>query len=232
MKKGLLIAFDGLDSSGKATQVRELVLRLEQAGHRVRHWQTPDYTTPSGQELQQRLQGKLGDWAHTPWEQKMRFFAANRAEHTEEVRAALAAGEIVVYDRYVASSLAFITIEALSAQEAGLYREKIHEAVRREEYTKHGMPQENVSVFLDVLPEVAMALLANRKKANHHDNEYTDHLVIQERLYKEYDWLSRQRPEHFLRIKCVEGTELLSIPYIAELVWEGLTHRFVGLHKK
>lgn len=227
--RGLLLAFDGLDSSGKATQVRQLIARLELTHHRVHHFQTPDYTTPSGQELQLRLQGKMGDWHATPWEEKMRYFAANRAEHKEEVVAALNAGDVVVYDRYVPSSFAFMTIEALSPQETELYRKSVYDAVAKEEYVRRGMPKENVSIFLDVPPPRAVTLLAQRKAAGQHADEYTDHIQVQERLYNEYDVMIHEMPENFLRIACVEGSELLSIEAVSELVWEGLKARFPGL---
>lgn len=229
-KKGLLIAFDGLDSSGKATQVRELVRRLSNHGHRVHQFQTPDYDTPSGRELQLRLQGKMGDWQSTRWEEKMKYFADNRTEHKAEVMAALHAGDIVVYDRYVVSSLAFITIEALVPQETDLYRAKVHATVKREEYVKNGMPKEHVSVFLDVPPAIALNLLEERKMTQQQADEYTDHLVVQQRLYNEYDYMATQDPRHFLRVRCVEGPQLLSIADVAEYVWAGLHERFVELH--
>lgn len=227
--KGLLIAFDGLDSSGKATQVRELGKRLEHVGHRVHYFQTPDYTTPSGQKLKLRLQGKLGDWAATGWEEKMRYFSANRAEHKEEVEAALAAGRVVLYDRYVQSSVAFITVEALLPQETDLFRDKIQETVRYEEYTRHGMPRENLSIFLDVPPRVATTLLAERKNQRSDADEYSDLISLQERLYNEYDQLTKTRPEVWLRVACTAGTELLPIDAVSELVWEGLLHNFPAL---
>src|SRR3989338_8400018 len=93
------------------------------------------------------------------------------------------------------------------------------------------MPPENISIFLDVPPVVANTLLARRKEEHQHDDEYTDHILVQERLYNEYDYMMTERPEHFLRVKCVAGTELLSIETVSELVWEGLTERFVGLKK-
>lgn len=229
--RGILIAFDGLDSTGKATQVRQLVNRLQLIGHTVRSWQTPDYTTTSGRELKLRLQGKLGDWSATSWEEKMHLFAANRAEHKDEVVSALSAGHIVVYDRYVASSLAFITTEALPPQEADLYRDKVYQAIRSEEYIKHGMPHENISIFLDVPPSIAGSLLSTRKKQHNHTTEYTDHITVQERLYNEYDFMIAEHPERWLRIKCLEGTELLNIEAVSELVWEGLAQRFVGFRQ-
>jgi dTMP kinase len=236
---GLLISFDGLDSTGKATQVRQLIARLELNRHRVHHWQSPDYTTRSGQELKLRLQDKLGNWRTTPWETKMRYFAANRAEHKDEVLAALRAGDIVVYDRYVQSSLAFIACEALvppPAERAGLaaentdrFRSQVHETVNLEEYTKNGMPQANVSIFLDVPPRVAATLLTRRKENLRDQDEYTDHLAIQERLYNEYDQLINAQPQHWLRVKCVEGSELLPVEAVSELVWKGLQARFPEL---
>jgi dTMP kinase len=48
---GALIAFEGLDQSGKETQARLLRARLEQQGRRVLAVTFPDYTTPIGNEL-------------------------------------------------------------------------------------------------------------------------------------------------------------------------------------
>lgn len=226
---GLLISFDGLDSSGKATQVQQLINRLKTRRHTFRHYQSPDYATPSGQVLQQRLRGHIGDWRATSWKTKMQYFAQNRAEHKSAVLAALQAGAIVIYDRYVASSLAFIAAEALAAPATVISRVKIHAAVCREEYVKNGMPQENVAIFLDVPPRLAAALLTKRKKTSRHDDEYTDHILIQERLYNEYEYLLGQQPEKWLRIKCVSGQELLGVETVADLVWSGLVARFMEL---
>lgn len=228
---GLLISFDGLDSSGKATQTARLVTRLKHLGHIVHQFQTPDYSTPSGQELKRRLQGKLGDWQNTPWEKKMKYFAQNRAEHRAEVLSALRQGDIVIYDRYIPSSLAFIAVEALEPQATGAFREKIYDAVRREEYTRRGMPKEHVSIFLDIPPRQAAALLAKRKVVLQDEDEYTDRLEVQERLYNEYQIINEQN-QQMIRIACVQGMELLAPDAIAELVWEALIVKIPALSSK
>ena len=227
--RGLLISFDGVDSSGKETQAKALVDRLRYQGYTVRQFVTPDYSTPSGRDLKLRLQGKKGDWASTSWEEKMRYFANNRAEHKEEVLDALDTGEMVVYDRYVPSSLAFVAIEALLAQEVSIWREDVYNAVRDYEYGQHKMPREDVSIFLDVPPKVSAELLEKRKEKLQDEDEYTDHLHVQERLYNEYLELLKAMPERFLRIPCLDGNELLPITATQELVWEGLTARFPEL---
>lgn len=226
--RGLLISFDGLDSSGKATQTQRLVARLKHKGNIVHQFQTPDYSTPSGQELKMRLQGKLGDWLHTPWEEKMKYFAQNREEHRSEVISALQRGEIVIYDRYVPSSLAFIAVEAFDPQTTGAIREKIYDSVRREEYTHRGMPKEHASIFLDVPPRLAVELLEKRKEILRAEDEYTDHLEVQERLYNEYQIINKQ-DERMIHIACVSGTALLSPDDISELVWEALIVKIPAL---
>lgn len=230
--RGLLISFDGLDSTGKATQAGRLVDRLRYHGYAVQEFRTPDYTTSSGQELKRRLQNTDGTWSNTPWADTLRLFAANRAEHRDEVTSALATGVMVIYDRYVPSSLAFMAVEALPAQEADLFSQDIWRAVEREEYDLHKMPREDVSIFLDVPPEVSEGLLNGRKHATGDADEYTDHLHVQQRLYNEYDLLLREQPERFLRIPCVAGVQLLGIDDIAELVWESLITKFPLLEER
>lgn len=223
--EGLLISFDGLDSSGKETQTRLLKQHLEQSGHAVKQFQTPDYSTPSGKELKQRLQGVLGDWEATPWQEKMGYFAANRAEHKQEVLDALASGSIVIYDRYIPSSLAFITIEALSREDTPQRRQEIYQAVEELEYTQNGMPREDLSLFLDIPPRIADTLLLNRKKKGTQADEYTDHLDVQERLYEEYEYMSDNDPKRFGRIRCMDDSGLRSIESISAEVLEYVTSR-------
>lgn len=225
---GLLISFDGLDSSGKATQTKLLHDRLHAAGHIVPVFATPDYTMPSGQELRARLQDKLGTWANISWQDKMRLFAANRAEHKDKVITSLASGAVVVYDRYVPSSLAFITVEA-QAQQPQLTREEIHTAVRRLEHEVNGMPVEDCSFFLDLSPLAAASLLLGRKIKHQDDDEYTDQLAIQEKLYREYERLVADDPRHYLRITCSEAGSLLKPEIIADRVWQQFTRRFPQL---
>lgn len=231
-EKGLLISFDGLDSTGKATQTTRLVDRLRHQGFTVCALQSPDYTTPSGQELKQRLQDKSGTWNTTPWAEKMKLFAANRAEHRSEVLSALEQGEMVVYDRYVPSSMAFMAVEAFLPQQEELFQAEVWRAVEREEYEIQKMPHEDISIFLNVPPKVSAPLLEKRKKVTADKNEYTDHMHVQERLYNEYMSLIDSDPKRFLSIQCVTGNELLGVDDVAELVWVGLTTRFPQLKEK
>ncbi len=229
--KGLLISIDGIDSSDKETQVNRLADRLRYQGFKVHTFTTPDYNTKSGQKLKKRLQNKIGNWKKTPWQKKLDYFADNRAEHKQEVITALSKGEIVIYDRYIPSSLAFMATEA-KAEDPTNTRDAVHQIVREQEYRKNQMPQEDTSIFLDLDPKIAVALLEKRKEKTEDEDEYTDHIKIQQRLYNEYDLLYSDQPEHYIQIKCTDGKKLLGITDITELVWTALREKFPHLTEK
>lgn len=213
--RGLIISFDGIDSSGKETQTRLLVERLRYQRKVVRKLSTPDYETPSGQEIKLRLQNKIGNWSDLSWEEKMKLFATNRTEHKQEVIDAVQRGEIVIYDRYVPSSLAFIAVEALAPQNIESRREEIHRAVARQEYEINEMPFEDVSIFLDVPPAVSALLLHGRKSKRGEDDEYTDHAEVQQRLYNEYDWLCTNNPKSILGLSVRRAISFMSLRILA-----------------
>src|SRR4030095_8922523 len=75
----MLIAFEGLDQSGKATQARHLQSRIEQAAHPVHGLSFPDYDTPIGREIARALAGER-DY---PPEVMQLLYVANRFEHKQ-----------------------------------------------------------------------------------------------------------------------------------------------------
>ena len=231
---GILISFDGLDSSGKATQAGVLFSHLEHRGALVKKFESPDYTTSSGKELKLRLQGKIGDWAHTPWQEKMKYFADNRAEHKEEVQDILRQNGIVIYDRYVPSSVAFMVEEAKASEiphsfsEGGsrVDRKMIHKAVRELECDINGMPRENISLFFDVPSKIAIDLLEGRKGKAGEEDEHTDHISVQEALHAEYIRMCQENPGAMMHIVCVNDGQLRTIDDIAKEVRTRLAQTF------
>jgi dTMP kinase len=99
----MFITFEGVDGSGKTTQVELLARRLRNEGREV-----VTAREPGGTALGERVRELLLDGdAMAPWAEAA-LFAAARAQLVDEViRPALAAGADVVCDRYVDSSLAY-----------------------------------------------------------------------------------------------------------------------------
>lgn len=140
---GRLIAFEGLDQSGKQTQAESLVAALAAAGHAVRTVSFPDYTTSIGAEIGQALQGHR---AYGPDVLQL-LYIANRYEHAPAIRQWISEGAIVVADRYAASSLAY-------GEAQGLDLAWLTDTQRR-------LPPADLTFLLDIAPETSL----ERKRA-------------------------------------------------------------------
>ena len=104
--KGLFITFEGTEGSGKSTQIPILANRLHSLGHHVRVLREPG-GTPIGEEIRHTLKHSKANEAMTP-EAELLLMNASRAQLVREIiRPALAAGEIVLSDRFYDSTTAY-----------------------------------------------------------------------------------------------------------------------------
>jgi dTMP kinase len=106
MSRGVFISFEGGEGCGKSTQIRRLAERLESLGNSILLTREPG-GTEIGEQLRQLLQfSKAGD-AMTP-ETELLLFAASRAQLVrEKIAPALAAGRIVLADRFMDSTTVY-----------------------------------------------------------------------------------------------------------------------------
>ncbi len=102
MKKGFLIVIEGIDGTGKSTQVRWLGEWLASAGRDVVVSREPT-DGPWGSRLRESAaSGRLSP------EDELRCFLNDRREHVaEKIAPALAAGKVVILDRYYFSTMAY-----------------------------------------------------------------------------------------------------------------------------
>src|SRR6185369_6229419 len=106
MPKGLFITFEGTEGSGKSTQILPLADRLRSLGRVVRTLREPG-ATPIGEEIRHTLKHSKDNAAMTA-ETELLLMNASRAQLVREViRPALAAGEIVLCDRFYDSTVAY-----------------------------------------------------------------------------------------------------------------------------
>lgn len=104
--KGLFITFEGTEGGGKSTQIQLLGARLRELGRAVRVLREPG-GTPIGEEIRHTLQHSEANDAMTP-EAELLLLNASRAQLVREViRPALAAGEVVLCDRFYDSTTAY-----------------------------------------------------------------------------------------------------------------------------
>jgi dTMP kinase len=104
--KALFITFEGTEGSGKTTQIALLAQRLRSLGRAVRLLREPG-GTPIGEEIRHIFKHSEASRAMTP-EAELLLLNASRAQLVRQViRPALAAGEIVLCDRFYDSTLAY-----------------------------------------------------------------------------------------------------------------------------
>jgi dTMP kinase len=106
MAKGVFISFEGSEGCGKSTQIEVLVRHLQAIGHRVRAAREPGGTL-IGEEIRHTLKHSHSNAAMSA-EAELLLMNASRAQLVREViRPALAAGEVVVCDRFYDSTTAY-----------------------------------------------------------------------------------------------------------------------------
>ena len=135
---GQLIAFEGLDQSGKQTQAELLRDRLKREGHKARLVSFPDYGTSIGEEIARALQGER---EYGPDVMQL-LYIANRYERKPDLLRWLEGGLILVCDRYTASSIAYGEAQGLSrAWLSGI---------------QQFLPPASLTIVLDIAPETAV----------------------------------------------------------------------------
>ena len=171
--RGLLIAFEGLDQSGKQTQAEVLRHRLTDSGRDVRLCSFPDYDTVIGAEIGRALRGER---VYGPDAMQL-LYVANRYEWKLRMVDAQTAGTILLCDRYLASSVAYGEAQGVDA--AWL--------VEIQKY----LPQPDVTILLDLSPDES----ARRKSAGR--DEYERDLALLARVRDNY---LRQASSSWVRI--------------------------------
>src|SRR5262249_36666561 len=159
---GHLIAFEGLDQSGKQTQAELLRDRLKLDGHKARLVSFPDYGTSIGEEIARALQGEREYGADV----MQLLYIANRYERKPDLQRWRHGGLLVVGDRYRASGVAYG--EAFGLDPAWLTD------------IQKFLPAASLTILLDIAPETA----ARRKSADR--DRYERDLALLARVRESY----------------------------------------------
>jgi len=165
--RGLLIVFEGLDQSGKQTQAERLKGEVERRGRASVLLDFPSYETHIGAEIGAALQGAR---EYGPDVMQL-LYVANRYEKKPQIDTLLAAGAVVVCDRYLASSIAYGEAQGL-------------DAAWLRDIQRH-LPPPDLTILLDIAPETA----AGRKTTN------------RDRFERDLAMLSRVRESYLAQAK-------------------------------
>jgi dTMP kinase len=199
---GKLIAVEGIDGSGKRTQVELLTLTLKARGHSVYSTGFPQYHSWFGKMVGQFLNGDLGALESVDPHFTALLYAGDRFEAKPKLEAALNNGQIALVDRYIASNLAHQTARVPPA-----HRSEFLKWIEHLEYGIYGLPRESLILYLRVPPREAQRLV-ERKSARSYTSARKDLLEASlhhlEDAAQLYDSLSRNPP--WATIQCFDAT--------------------------
>jgi dTMP kinase len=198
---GLLIAFEGLDGCGKSTQIARLAETLRAAARDVVLTREP-----TDGEFGRRIRATARAGEEIPHEEELRWFVEDRRSHVAEViRPALAAGKIVLSDRYYLSTVAYQGAR-------GCDPDHILEASEAE------FPHPDLVVLLEIAPAAGLARVWARGNAVETRFEHAEFLEAVAEIFHRLDRLYIARidasgaPDDVQRAvaECVE--ERLALP--------------------
>ena len=182
MQRGLLLTVEGVDGAGKTTLVSGLAGRLHERGQAVEVLREP-----GGVELSERIRSLVKDpkLAMHPRAEALLYAAARAQLVADQLEPRLAAGEWVLLDRFVDSSLAY----------QGAARGLGVEAIRRLNAFATGGLAPDRTLLLRIDPEIALARAAGRRGAA--DRFDREALAFFEAIAAAYDALAASEPQRF-----------------------------------
>jgi len=187
--KGKLIVIEGTDCSGKETQTKKLVERLEKLNIKCERLSFPMYDTPTGKIVGGPYLGK--DYICDGWFEEgavnvnpkvsSLYYAADRKYNVDKIEELLNKGINVILDRYTYSNLAHQGGKIEKKQE----RLKMYNWLDKLEFELLELPKADIKVFLHMPYVVSCILKKDRKeKADQHEAS-KEHLLLAESAYME-----------------------------------------------
>jgi len=222
-----LIVIEGLDGSGKSTQINRLSEYLLANGHRCRTLHFPrinsdvcDTSLHSiyGDLIARFLRGELGDIRQVNPYLVALIYAGDRFDFKPTLEEWLNAGDIVLLDRYVYSNVAYQCAKITNKNEKQVLRDWILKL----EFEYHKLPKPDINIFLDAPLSFTRQKLENNRQGDErkylqgkkdiHEVDFEFQEVVRE------TYLSLLDVDGFVKIDCSDGKEILPVDQIFNLI--------------
>ena len=219
-RQGKFIVIEGIDGSGKKTQVKLLIKHLRSEGRKVRTIDFPQYDKNFfGKFIGECLAGKHGDFAKLDPKIASVLYAADRFESSEKIKKWLADGNIVIADRYTNSNQIHQGGKILNPKK----RKEFLNWLDKMEFKIFKIPKPDAIIFLNVPLKLSLELLKNgdaKKRKKYLDGKKDAHESDPQHLLnaKRSALNLVKSQNNWLDIKCAQSSKLLSKEKIAEII--------------
>jgi len=212
--RGKLIVIEGGDASGKSTQLKILVQKLESEGKDVVNMHFPKHDISFGKVVDAYLRGEYGDKSKIPPEFVAMLYMTDFYESKDEMNRLLDEGKIIVLSRFFTSTLTYQPALAKEEDKDSL-RDWIWGACAR-------LPQPDKVLVLYVPAVIAKNFLDNANRAESYKqgakkDQHECDFEFQKNYMKEFDKAIEKF--NWTKIDCVKEGTLKSIEEIHSLVW-------------
>ena len=203
----MIVAFEGLDGSGKGTQSQILSAKMSAKGIDNALYSFPNYKgTNFGLEVGKYLNGGFGSLDEVPPQFPVMLYAMDRFEMRKSIMKDINSGSNIIFDRYVPSNIAHQAVKFPENQ-----RKTFADWVKRLEYNILEMPSPDVIIFLDVDPVIAGRMVALKGKRSYTDAEKDIHEAndsYMDKVYQMYKQMAQD--ENWVIIQAADGENMFS----------------------
>lgn len=219
-KKGLFIAIEGTDGTGKATQAALLGKYFRKIGKKVKVISFPRYGKSSAKLVEEYLNGKFGKSNQVNPYQGSMFYAIDRYAASAEIKSYLAQGYVVITNRYTFSNAAHQGGKIINQT----LRKKYWQWLLDLEFIKLDIPEPDLTMLLYIPHEIGQQLIAKKKPRSYikkgskdiHEKDLR-HLNQAERAY-----LQLSKLYGLVKVDCMRGETLLTPQEISDRIIQKL----------
>ncbi|KUJ79283.1 dTMP kinase [Ruegeria profundi] len=181
-KSGLFLTFEGIDGSGKSSQARMLADRLRDMGHEVVLTREPGGSAGAEEIRRLVLEGDPDRWSA---ETELLLFTAARRDHLERtIEPALAAGKVVICDRFADSTRMY---QGMSRGNLRALVDQLHALMIRRE--------PDLTILIDMDPQTGLARAKGRQGTEERFEDFG--LDLQQKMRDGFLALADEFPDRF-----------------------------------
>jgi dTMP kinase len=201
------LVIEGLDGSGKSTQIKLIIKHLEDRGIRYRYLHFPRTDSPFFGELIARfLRGDFGSIGSVDPYLVAMLYAGDRKDSAAEINSWLSDGYMVLLDRYVYSNIAFQCAKLKDREQQEVLRKWILDL----EFSYYGIPKPEINILLDVPFSFTQKKLTGERDGSERDylrglrDIHEEDLDFQRRVRDIYFWQAQMCSDLKI-ISCVDN---------------------------